>query len=104
MGLYNSKVLFDWLLCRRELIYGGAYTCGNNKISNFNLATSTFHVQQSKFCFCAKIQVEKIPWGGGGGLVLIIGVIIKLRIAWAYKWGGLYTGGLIYGVLRYNIK
>ena len=67
MGLYNSKVLFDWLLCRRELIYRGAYTCGNNKISNFNLAISTFHVQQSKFCFCAKIQVENIPWGGGGG-------------------------------------
>ena len=38
MGLYNnSEGLFD------ELIYGGgAYTRGNNEISNFNIAISTF--------------------------------------------------------------
>ena len=33
---------------------------------------------------------------------LINGVIIKLRTAWAYKRVGLYTGGLLYGVLRYK--
>ena len=42
-GLYNSKGLFAGLICgggRR----GGAYTRGNNKITNFNLAISTFLV------------------------------------------------------------
>ena len=33
---------------------------------------------------------------------LINGVIIKLRTAWAYKRVGLYTGGVLYGVLRYK--
>ena len=36
MALYNSKGLFDGLICT------GAYTQGNNEISNFNLAISTF--------------------------------------------------------------
>ena len=38
MALYNSKGLFDGLICT------GAYTQGNNEISNFNLAISTFLV------------------------------------------------------------
>ena len=51
---------------------------------------------------------EYKPWtyfsGGGGregGRGLIFGVKIKLRNAWAYFRGNLYTGGLIFRVLRY---
>ena len=55
MGLYNSKSLFDGLICR-GLIYGG----GGGAFTRGKLAISTFHVQQSKFCFCAKRQIENI--------------------------------------------
>ena len=44
MGLYNTKGLFDELLCRGVYIRG-AYTQGNNKIikiSNFSLAISAY--------------------------------------------------------------
>ena len=44
MGLHNSKSLFDGLICG-GLIYGGAYTRGNNKISNFNFSCNVILLQ-----------------------------------------------------------
>ena len=46
MSLYNSKGVFDGLIFREG---GRGYTRRNNKISNFNLAFSTFLVMLNYF-------------------------------------------------------